>query len=850
MSAEQRVDLTNCDREPIHIPGSIQPHGCLIACDASATWILRHSANAAAFLGAGELNGRMLADIIGPVATHELRNALARAQSATRPALLFGQPMANGARFDIAVHSFKGTTIIEFEPADDEVAEPLELARTMIGRLNAIDSVDTLVKNSARLVQATLGYDRVMIYRFVHDGAGKVLSEAKRPSLESFLGQYFPATDIPQQARALYLKNTIRIISDASFERIAIDPELDASGEPLDLSYAHLRSVSPIHCEYLRNMGVGASMSISIIVDGALWGLIACHHYAPKTLSMAQRVAAEMFGDFFSLHLNALQHKQTLEAAQAAREALDGFLRDAVGISDINEALRARLPDFQKLIASDGIAMWLDGELTVHGSVPPKDATLALARFAEQLSEGGIWATNQLSNAVPGAGAFADDAAGMLVIPLSQRPRDYLFIFRKEVVQTLDWAGDPNKTYDTGPLGDRLTPRKSFAIWKETVRLQSAPWTEAERKFAEAIRAALVEVILQHSELLADERSKAELRQRMLNEELNHRVKNILAVIRSLVVHPTKDGETLEDYVISLRGRIQSLSHAHDQVVRSEGGGALLDLLNAELMPYRGDGDRIRLEGPGVWMDARAFSIMALVLHELSTNAAKYGALSAPNGRLDVEWHLDAVGRCRIAWRESGGPRVTPPSRHGFGTILIDRSIPFDLGGESKIDYAAEGVTASFLIPSRFVETRMSAPVPPASLGAPPPRSGATSHIEGRTALIVEDQLLIAIDLQQILESAGMRVLDTVTSAREALHFLSREEPDVAVLDVNLGDETSEAIATKLKQSGKPFLFATGYGDDGVIPASFSDVPIVRKPYERDDIIAQVALLLGDTPRR
>lgn len=240
---------------------------------------------------------------------------------------------------------------------------------------------------------------------------------------------------------------------------------------------------------------------------------------------------------------------------------------------------------------------------------------------------------------------------------------------------------------------------------------------------------------------------------------------------------------------------------------------------------------------------------MALVLHELSTNAAKYGALSTPNGRLAVEWHLDPVGGCRIAWRESGGPRVMPPSRRGFGTILIDRSIPFDLGGESKIDYAIEGVSASFLIPSRFVETRMSAPVSPVSRSGAAAHIDASSHIEGRTALIVEDQLLIAIDLQQILESAGMRVLDTVTSTREALHFLSREAPDVAVLDVNLGNETSETIAIKLKQSGKPFLFATGYGDDGIIPASFSDVPVVRKPYERDDIVAQVArLLAGSAP--
>ena len=330
MSAPKTPDLTNCDVEPIHIPGSIQPHGCLLACDMSATTIVRHSANAQAMLGVeGDLNGRLLNEVTGKVLAHDIRNALSRSQDG-RSALLFGKHTVGGRRFDIAVHRFKGNAIVELEPAEDEVAEPLELSRAMLGRIASISTTERLVSESARLIQAMLGYDRVMIYQFGPDGAGKVVSEAKRPQLESLLGQYFPASDIPQQARVVYLKNTIRIISDADFQRIPVLPVIDASGEPLDLSFAHLRSVSPIHCEYLRNMGVGASMSISVIVDGELWGLIACHHYGPRTLSMAQRVAAEIFGEFFSLHLNALRHKQSLDAATSARSALDALLREAV----------------------------------------------------------------------------------------------------------------------------------------------------------------------------------------------------------------------------------------------------------------------------------------------------------------------------------------------------------------------------------------------------------------------------------------------------------------------------------------------------------------------------------------
>ncbi|WP_422369962.1 HWE histidine kinase domain-containing protein [Hoeflea sp.] len=850
MNSPEKTDLTNCDVEPIHIPGSIQPHGCLLACDETATEIVRYSENAPSMLGLeSPPAGQKLNAIVGRELSHGIRNALTRSRDGGGSSLLFGMTGPNGRRFDIAVHRFNGAAIIEFEPAEHDVAEPLELSRTMLGRIASITSTEKLVANSVRLLQAMLDYDRVMIYQFEPDDSGQVIGEAKRGNLESFKGQYFPATDIPQQARELYLKNPIRIISDAHFKPIPVVPVLDDSGEPLDLSFAHLRSVSPIHCEYLRNMGVGASMSISIIIDGTLWGLIACHHYGPRTLSMAERVAAELFGEFFSLHLNALRHKQSLDASASARAALDGLLQQAVQVQDINALLRSRLSEFARLIPADGVAMWLDGKLTVTGTTPSENQIRELARFATTVAEGRIWCTHRLSEVVDGAEAYSDQASGMLVVPLSQRPGDYVMYFRREVVQTLNWAGNPEKSYETGPLGDRLTPRKSFAIWKETVRRQSKPWTEEERQFGEAARAALVGVILEHSELLADERSKAEVRQRMLNQELNHRVKNILAVIKSLVTHPTGKGETLETYVEALRGRIQALSVAHDQVIRGDGGGGLIDLLAAELLPYRSDKNIINLEGPNVWMDARSFSIMALVLHELSTNAAKYGALSRPGGKLDVAWRIDDSGACDINWTESGGPTVEPPSREGFGTVLINRSIPFDLSGESSVSYDADGLKAAFRIPSRHVSLRTTH-----SVTAPHVVEHAEQRkqdgLSGRRVLIVEDQMLIALELEQILETAGIHVVATFGSVRDTLAYLSRNPlPDAAILDVNLGDSTSEEIAAFLTENKVPFLFATGYFDSSAIPRPFNTIPIVRKPYSEEAILSKLdKLISGDLP--
>ncbi|WP_286914763.1 MULTISPECIES: HWE histidine kinase domain-containing protein [unclassified Pseudomonas] len=845
MTVLPQVNLTNCDREPIQIPGSIQPHGCLLACNASASIVLRHSANSQAMLGvASELNGQRLEAVIGSEAAHTLRNSLARVKEASRPALSFGVVVASGQAFDVSAHIYKGTVILEFEPSGASIAEPVELVRTVIAQLRDIERSDKLIQDTARRVRALLGYDRVMIYQLGADGAGKVVAEARRSGLESFLGQYFPASDIPQQARALYLRNPVRIISDARFKTVPIVPVLDLSGEPLDLSYAHLRSVSPIHCEYLSNMGVGASMSISVIVDGALWGLIACHHYAPRSLAMGQRVAAEMFGEFFSLHLQTLRARHTLQAAAHARQVLDNLLRDAHRTDDIEALLRSRLADFKALIPCDGIGMALQGRWSADGLTPPKAAIPGLLSFAESVAEGRTWASNSLSMAHPAAQGYAVEVSGVLIVPMSQHPRDYLMLFRKELVETLDWAGDPNKTYESGPLGERLTPRKSFAVWKQTVHLHALPWSEQDRQFGEAIRAAIVEVVLHNSELLADERSKADVRQRMLNEELNHRVKNILSLIGALVAHPASENQSLNNYVATLKGRIQALSLAHDQVVRGDGGGRFATLLEAELSPYRTSAEVLELHGPALLVDARAYSVLALVLHELATNAAKYGALSRAGGRLSVTWAVDAGGACEIIWCERGGPSVRPPSRSGFGSVLIERSIPFDLGGSSTVEYRPEGLYGVFKIPARHLTLveDFSHDNPTVAVPAALPDCAA---LVDACVLILEDQLVIAVGLEQILADAQIDDVITASSEAEALKLLTSHEPDVAILDINLGTGTSIAVADALTRLGIPFLFATGYGDSVSIPAHLKHVPVVRKPYDAASILSNLESLLG-----
>ncbi len=275
--------------------------------------------------------------------------------------------------------------------------------------------------------------------------------------------------------------------------------------------------------------------------------------------------------------------------------------------------------------------------------------------------------------------------------------------------------------------------------------------------------------------------------------------------------------------------------------MRASGGGLLLDLVNAEASPYRTSGGAISVRGPSVALDARAFSVAALVIHELITNAAKYGALSVKTGELTVGWSANAGGDCEILWQERGGPPVTPPSRQGFGSILIDRSIPYDLGGRSDLVFESEGVTAKLSIPAKFVRWSQDAASPEEA--SVPLKGKPGRPLEGKRVLLVDDQFIIAMDCEDMLATLGASQVEVCANVSEALSFLSRTTPDLAVLDVNLGSETSEPVGNRLRELGVPFLFATGYDDLAIL--GVAEATTLRKPYNLASLEAALRRLPG-----
>jgi light-regulated signal transduction histidine kinase (bacteriophytochrome)/CheY-like chemotaxis protein len=773
---------------------------------------------------------------------HALGNALASAASPGLAGRLFGLVLPDGRRANVSIHTHAGRTIVEFEPenADLDANAPLLLVRTMLDRMQQARSVADACAVAVNQLKLLIGFDRVMIYRFLEDGSGSVIAESLRPELEPYLGHHYPASDIPQQARALYTRNWLRVISDVKAPNVPL-AALSATDEPVDLSYCSLRSVSPVHIEYLRNMNVGASLSVSIVVGGTLWGLIACHHAHARLVPTEVRVATELFGQTFSLQLQSLQRVDVTRLLQAARTRLDRILSELPASLSLKESLGQRLADLAGIVPCTGAGLWIDGTWqSQEVALAPAQAE-GLVRFLNHTSAGQIYATHELSQVYPPAAAYADIVSGVLAVPLSREPGDYLIFFRREFIHSVNWAGDPSKPLLPSPSGERLTPRKSFELWREEVRNTSRRWESSDRLMAEALRISLLEVVLKFNEIIATERAKAAEQQRIFATELNHRVKNALALVGALVRQSRARDSGVEDFVADLEGRIRSLALAHDQAIASD-ARSLISLLRTELSPFAdADRPRITLDGPDLQLDGRAFAVLALVVHELTTNAAKYGAFRFPGGALQVRWQIGPNGDCRLRWIESGVNDIRQPESTGFGSTLITRQIPFELGGKARLAFEASGLSADFLLPARHFVVGDEAPAPQYR-GAPIPLGPASSgRLEGAHVLVVEDSLLVALQTEAILRRAGAASVVICSGTDEALARMRETRPDAAVLDINLVRETSVPVADALIEGRVPFVFATGYQDGKRLPARFAQVPQISKPYASEALVSALA---------
>lgn len=494
------LDLTSCDREPIHAPGFIQPHGLLFGFSRDGLRLTAISANADRHLGRDpyDLLDGSLADVLDGPSYKAVAAAsdLANGESVRFGRVgLFGHP-EKAWRATLHADTDGLLLELEFAPQDTDIAALTQFERfqTITHRLQSVSDVEATCRRLVEEVRRLTEYDHVMLYRFAPDWSGEVVAEESNGIMPSYMGLHFPQSDIPVQARALYVRNVERQIPDVGYRPV---PLLCSRPGPLDISQAGLRSVSPMHVAYLRNMGVGAAMSISLLRRGELWGLIACHHRTAHRVSLEIRQACVLLGQLAMARLGLIEEAEFAQHAIAAMAVETALLHEAVEGRDYHEAPQRNSGAVLNLLDASGLVISCGGSVTTLGDTPGQPM---LDRLLEWLSarEPAVLATDNLADLLPGGGTIRE-AAGILAVPLGGVAKDMLVWLRPEITRTVSWAGDPVKPVETVQGQERLTPRQSFAAWAEEVRGRSRPWTQPEIAAANGLRDTIFKIIARRS---------------------------------------------------------------------------------------------------------------------------------------------------------------------------------------------------------------------------------------------------------------------------------------------------------------------------------------------------------------
>ncbi|HVJ39229.1 MAG TPA: ATP-binding protein [Stenotrophomonas sp.] len=500
-----RLGLSDCAREPIHAPGAIQPYGLLLILD-PLDWVVRERAVARIELieQFGDPLGRPLDEVFGG-ALAGWRPAIEQLGPDT--SLFLGTLALGTAGVHHAVaHRAESQVLVELEapvPGEPGSLEDLyPTIRQFMGEIEKATCIAELCAIASEHVRALTKFDRTLIYQFDANWNGVVVAESRNDRLPSYLDLRFPESDIPAQARELYRRNRVRLIADCDYEPV---PLVRAAGQadaaPTDLSASALRSVSPVHLQYMRNMGTGASMSVSLIREGRLWGLISCHNREPRRVPYHVRTACEFVGQILALQI-ALKERALAVEERIDRRAIQlRLLARMAGDQNFMAALGRDPDSLMALTRANGVAIVHRGECVMLGACPSQPQILGLVHWLTHVHPGEeVFSTEQLPAAWPDAEAFSEQASGVLAISISQLHDSFVLWFRPEVIRTVRWGGDPRSKQQA----TALSPRTSFEAWKQTVHQQSLPWDEVDRDAALELRGAIVDIVLRRAEEMAE----------------------------------------------------------------------------------------------------------------------------------------------------------------------------------------------------------------------------------------------------------------------------------------------------------------------------------------------------------
>lgn len=619
------VNLTNCESEPIHIPGSIQPHGFLLGIRKGSSRIEFCSANSADFIALKpeQILGKNIQDIF----PEEQASGFARHAGAEHidPAQPFVFSL-DGVSFNTTVHQSGGNVIMELEPFPDGTLQLPNLytqTRNFVSIMEKSSGLLDLCQEIADETRAITGYDRVMIYRFDPEYNGEVIAESKREDLVSFANQKYPHTDIPAQARELYIRNPLRMIADINYTPVpllTIDDSPEKGNHSLDLSLSVLRSVSPIHIEYLKNMGIGATLTISLLQNNKLWGLIACHHYSPKILPHYTRLSALLQGHFLTSQIAVREVAEEFNIGEEVDKALVESLTILHETDNFMEACH-KSDSLLKLANATGVAIFYDGTLYTNGQVPAEQELLKLFKFLSKAYPNKSFETDKLLDIYPDGSNLSKYAAGIIYHSMVSGEPDGILWMRQEKVETINWAGNPDKAVLQNEDGFRLSPRKSFERWMEIVKDKSSPWRKSEVNAASSFSYALQKHI-NYRVIRAQEDQN-----RSLNEELrlaNRELANLNWISTHDLKEPLRKIQIFASKVLDREDPDLS-AQVKDSVERMRFAAEKMQLLIEDILTYSKAGSMEK-----VFVPTDLNEVLQNVLSELRDNIEEKRPQSGP----------------------------------------------------------------------------------------------------------------------------------------------------------------------------------------------------------------------------
>ncbi|WP_413160225.1 ATP-binding protein [Capilliphycus salinus ALCB114379] len=895
------IDLTNCDREPIHIPGQIQPHGVLLTFQELELKILQASENTINFLGieAESLLGKTLNEIFVHADIEFLTQIVSEIDlDYFNPFEIHTKIPSPHSQFEGVIHRIDSVFCLELEiKSNSQRSYPLSFYHLLKASVKNIVNVASFQESTEQLVweiYKLTGYDRVMIYQFEDDGNGVIIAEAKKEILESYLGLHYPASDIPLQARKLYSLNWLRLIVDINYKPVDIVPVLNPlTNEPLDLSHSVLRSVSPIHVEYLQNMGVAASLCISLIKDEQLWGMIVCHHYEPKYVNYETRKACEFLGQFMSIELFKKHYKESEYYQDKVRELQKDFKKSlSKQPPNINAFLQNNGERLLSLVNASGILIALEDELIIFGNTPPTDSVKKLLNWLKLNHQVELFQTSNISEIYPEFSLYQEVASGILVISIFSLNTSYQIVWiRPERTQTVTWAGNPNKPVILAEDGTmQLSPRRSFEAWKETIKGCSLPWKKIELDAALELRNILMLTALQSSQSALEQAAqRAEIANQAKTEflaNMSHEIRTPMNAIlgfcdllQGLVTEPRQrsyleliaaSGQSLLDLIndildlskieagkfqlhyepLNLRQLIAEIQQIFTHRAKEKGLSLISQIDQTVPQGIYFDSIRLRQILFNVLGNAIKFTEQGFI--QISIRAQVYTKENIPKVWLEIAITDTGIGIAKDqqddifeAFVQSEGQSTRKYGGTGLG-LAITRRLTTLLGGTLMLQsQLGQGSSFIFVFPEIEVSDALLDSETVSLVDED------LNQFENSTILAVDDVYSNLQLIQGYFEGTQHRLL-LVQDGQSAIQVAQAEQPDVILLDWRMPNLDGRGVFNALKQHDKtqniPIFIVTA----SVLRQDYLDVQllcqgVLHKPINRAQLVSALKNVLPST---